>query len=134
MLYLIHQNNHPELSYKGGQEPIIHLQVDLYKVIHWAQNNNHRWAFTTSNAGSAYFEDWNDLRNLHRIDWNAVKATNWQDCKEGKQAEFLLEEQLPWTLIEKIGVYSSTIHNQIVNLLPNNELTPNIAIEQKWYY
>lgn len=32
MLYIIHKANHPELSYKGGQEPIIHLEADLYKA------------------------------------------------------------------------------------------------------
>src|SRR5207249_3526329 len=26
MLYLIYMANHPELSYRGGQEPIVHLE------------------------------------------------------------------------------------------------------------
>ena len=30
MLYILHQGNHPELTYKGGQQPIVHLQADLY--------------------------------------------------------------------------------------------------------
>jgi hypothetical protein len=25
MLYVIHRANHPDLSYRGGQEPIVHL-------------------------------------------------------------------------------------------------------------
>jgi hypothetical protein len=29
MLYLIYQANHPELTYRGGQGPIIHLEADL---------------------------------------------------------------------------------------------------------
>jgi hypothetical protein len=29
MLYLIHQANHPELSYRGGQDPIVRLEADL---------------------------------------------------------------------------------------------------------
>ena len=31
MLYLIHKRNE-ELAYKGGQEPIVHLEADLYDV------------------------------------------------------------------------------------------------------
>ncbi len=38
MLYLIHQRNH-ELTYKGGQEPILHLQVDLYQAAAWANQS-----------------------------------------------------------------------------------------------
>lgn len=30
MLYVIHCANHPELIYRGGQEPIVHLEADLY--------------------------------------------------------------------------------------------------------
>ena len=33
MLYLIHRRNE-ELTYKGGQEPIIHLEADLHATIH----------------------------------------------------------------------------------------------------
>lgn len=38
MLYLISQSNHPELSYCGGQEPILHLQCDMRDTIAWAEN------------------------------------------------------------------------------------------------
>ncbi|PZP55639.1 MAG: DUF4433 domain-containing protein, partial [Azospira oryzae] len=64
MLYIIHQANHPELSYRGGQEPIVHLEADLHATVQWAQSSGRRWAFTTSNAGSYYFEDFADLADL----------------------------------------------------------------------
>lgn len=57
MLHLIWRANHPELTYRGGQEPIIHLEADLEAAVAWAGENHRRWAFTLSNAGSAYFED-----------------------------------------------------------------------------
>ena len=34
MLYVIHCANHPELAYRGGQQPIIHLEADLHQHIH----------------------------------------------------------------------------------------------------
>jgi len=50
MLYLIHCNNHPEMVCRGGQGPIVHLECDLHRTAAWAEQNNHRWAFTLSNA------------------------------------------------------------------------------------
>src|SRR5690606_5854337 len=36
MLYLIFQGNHPELGYRGGQGPVIHLEADLHASVAWA--------------------------------------------------------------------------------------------------
>ena len=135
MLYFIHCKN-PELEYKGGQEPIIHLQADLKQVVQWAeiQSPRQRWVFTDSNAGSNYFEDFNDLNDLNKIDWNAVQAKYWQELKEGKQAEFLLENAFPWYLIEHIGVYSSNIYHQVTNILQAQQHRPQVTVEPTWYY
>ncbi len=133
MLYLIHMQN-PELAYKGGQQPIIHLVADLYTVVNWANQNNRRWAFTLSNAGSYYFEDRNNLANLDDINWDAVNAQNWASCKDGKQAEFLLEQQFPWQLIEQIGVMNPDMHKQVGQILYNQAHQPNITTQRGWYY
>lgn len=37
MLYLICQANHPELEYRGGQGPIVHLEADLRRAVAWAK-------------------------------------------------------------------------------------------------
>lgn len=134
MLYLIHQANHPDLSYRGGQGPIIHLEADLLKTVAWAGRQKQRWAFTLSNAGARYFEDRSDLSNLNEIDWNAVQARDWRQCKEGKQAEFLLEQNFPWHLIERIGVLSSTVYSQVLNALPVQGHQPAVDIVPAWYY
>ncbi len=134
MLYLIHQGNHPDLTYRGGQEPIIHLEADLHAVVAWASQQRHRWAFTLSNAGSRFFEDRCDLAHLHEIDWNAVQAADWRQCKEGKQAEFLLEDSFPWQLVERIGVQSRASFQQAANALPANGHRPPVEIRADWYY
>ncbi|WP_304679578.1 type II toxin-antitoxin system toxin DNA ADP-ribosyl transferase DarT [Neisseria polysaccharea] len=135
MLYLIHRR-HPELAYQGGQEPIIHLQADFNQVIAWAnsQNPSIRWAFTSSNAGSYYFEDFNNVNDLNQIDWQAVHANNWQGQKEGKQAEFLLEHQFPWHLIEHIGVHSKYYAHEVMNVIQGQQHRPLVTIEPTWYY
>jgi len=133
MLYLIHKN-YPNLTYQGGQEPIVHLVADLYSTVNWAKENKQRWVFTTSNAGSYYFEDYADLEQLDKIDWKSVNADNWKNCKEQKQAEFLLEKYFPWFLVKEIGVYSNNIEQQVVSILNNNEHKPKIKVRSEWYY
>ena len=136
MLYIIHCANHPNLAYRGGQEPIIHLEGDFTSATSWANANSKRWAFTLSNAGSTYFEDRADRRQLTEIDWQAVTATQWGDSavKEGKQAEFLIEERLPWVLIERIGVYSTQIANRVALALPSGGHRPTVQVLGNWYY
>lgn len=134
MLYLIYQGNHPEMAYRGGQGPILHFEADLNTVVAWANAHAARWAFTNSNAGSRYFEDYNDLAQLGKIDWNAVQARRWPQCKEGKQAEFLLEQRFPWHLIERIGVKSAAVYGQVVNALPAHGHRPTVEVLPDWYY
>jgi hypothetical protein len=134
MLYLIHRRN-AELTYQGGQTPIIHLQADLGAVVAWANAQPARWAFTLSNAGSYFFEDRNDLGRLGEINWTAVQATNWSGgLKEGKQAEILLEQHFPWHLVERIGVQSAAVYGQVVNTLPANGHRPTVEVLPDWYY
>ena len=134
MLYLIYQANHPDLDYKGGQGPIVHLQADLNAVVAWANQQQRRWAFTLSNAGSSYFEDRNDLANLHELDWQAIQANQWQSCKEGKQAEFLIEQACPWHLVEAIGVASQLLYQQVTNAVQTTAHRPAVTLKPEWYY
>lgn len=139
MLYLIHRRNE-ELTYKGGQEPIVHLEADLFATIEWAQQNRLRWAFTLSNAGARYFEDRSDVKNLDEINWDAVQARQWSgsgvspSIKEGKQAEFLIEKSFPWHLVERIGVHSKTTVPQVSNAMQVAAHRPLIEIRTDWYY
>ena len=140
MLYLIHQANHPGLTYRGGQGPIIHLECELHASIAWADAQKRRWAFTLSNAGSFYFEDRASIDQLGEINWNAVAANVWsgngvdRSIKEGKQAEFLLEESFPWILVERIGVQSQSMYQQVAGLMVGQFHQPKLEILREWYY
>lgn len=133
MLYMFQKNNHPEITYRGGQEPIIHLVADLRSVVQWAMENNRRWVFTDSNAGSFYFNDYANLNQLDQIDWNSVEARSWSGCREKKQAEFLIEKSFPWHLVEGIGVYSRAVFQQAVNALPVGGHRPQVKVKPEWY-
>ena len=134
MLYILYMKNHPEIDYKGGQEPIIHLVANLENVIHWADKHGKRWVFTDSNAGSLYFNDYCNRKDLSKIDWKAVNATYWMDCREKKQAEFLIEDKLSWKLIEFIGVYSYQYYNEVISLISSQSHQPTTRIRKDWYY
>ncbi len=134
MLYIIDRGNNPDLAYQGGQEPIIHIEADLYETVAWAEAQNLRWAFTLSNAGAYYFEDRADLNALSEIDWAAVNARNWVNCKEGKQAEFLIEKGFPWSLVQRIGVYSNRLYTQVANIIQGEAHRPQVILQPDWYY
>ena len=132
MLYVIHQANHSKLAYRGGQEPIIHLEADLGQTVEYAEDHGLRWAFTLSNAGSFYFQDRCDLADLPEVNWNAVQARVWRDCKEPKQAEFLIERRFPWELINRIGVCTERTWRRVVELLDSTK--PPVRVMPAWYY
>lgn len=134
MLYVIHQANHDALSYRGGQGSIIHLEADLRRTVGWAEEHEHRWAFTSSNAGSYYFEDFGDLESLGEIDWDAVAARDWRNHQHGKQAEFLIERRFPWSLVTRIGVLSRQVYQQTMTALTGAAHRPQVEIMPEWYY
>jgi hypothetical protein len=136
MLYLFYAANHPELSYFGGQEPIVHLEADLYEAIEWANTNDRRWAFTLSNAGSAYAEFRASVDQFDEVNWTAVAATDFRnpDIKEGKQAEFLMQGFFPWTLVQRIGVHSPQMHSRVLRSVAGASHRPPVEVRPDWYY
>ena len=80
------------MDYQDGQGPVVHLEADLRQTVARADANGRRWASTSSNAGSRYFEDYSDLSKLKMLDWDAIQASQWSGDRKGpKQAEFLVE-------------------------------------------
>lgn len=138
MLYLIYCGNHRELSYRGGQGPILHFEADLHEAMNWADADNRRWAFSLANAGAVYTEFHNQRNHLDEIDWAAVASTDFRDpqVKEGKQAEFLVHEFFPWELIRRIGVHSRDIERQVLREFARSgvEHRPTVQIQRQWYY
>lgn len=136
MLYLLYQGNHPELTYRGGQRPIVHLEADLCAAVEWAEANGKRWAFSAGNAGTRYTPFFNNLGELDRLDWEAIAATDWRDLivKERKQAEFLVEECFPWHLIERIGVIDTETAQRASAILVGADHKPGVVVARNWYY
>lgn len=136
MLYLLHMGNHPGLTYKGGQEPIVHLEADLGETIAWANTNGRRWAFSLSNAGARYTQFRNDPAQLDQVNWPAIANRDFRssDVKEGKQAEFLLHHSFPWSLVRRVGVRSLAIGQQVTGEIAASWHRPGVEIQPSWYF
>lgn len=136
MLFLIHCANHPELAYRGGQGPILHLEADLGETVAWAAAEGRRWAFSLSNAGAVYTEFRDRLDQLGEVDWAAVAATDFRNAlvKEGKQAEFLVRDFFPWHLVRRIGVIDAGIYGQVLRALSGAAHRPAVDVRREWYF
>ena len=136
MLYVIYRANRPELTYRGGQEPIVHLEADLWQAIEWAATADRRWAFSLSNAGAFYTEFRAHRSELDQLDWPAIESTDFRDrqVQEHKQAEFLLHERFPFSLVERIGVRSSDTWNRTLRALAGANHQPAIEKRPEWYF
>ena len=135
MLYVIYMANHPELTYCGGQDPIVHLEADLRQSVAWANANDRRWAFTSSNAGSLYFRHYADLSHLNELDWDAIRANQWAgERQEGKQAEFLMDLSFPWKLVSRVGVHSAAIRDRVLCIVQSSAHRPGVVVKPSWYY
>ncbi len=136
MLYLLYRGNHPDLTCRGGQQPIVHLQADMKAAIEWAETNGRPWAFSDRNAGGYLANFFNTLHDLDKINWQAVETTNFRHrlINDGKQAEFLAYESFPWELVEKIGVIDARIKTQVERILEVAEHKPIVSVERTWYY
>jgi hypothetical protein len=104
MLYTIHKGNVE--SYREGQAPVIHL-VCAAEAIEAAKIC---FVFTDGHAVMGYTDYFDELQDLAAIDWEIMEAKYWADTDEDgdrkrrRQAEFLIHQFCPWTLIEEIGV------------------------------
>ena len=128
--------NHPDITYREGQRPIVHLQIDVNQAVARANKAGVRWAFSDCNAGARYAVFYNDLADLDQINWQAVRAHDFRNSqiKEGKQAEFLIHESVPFSLIEKIGVHNEVILQQINAMLGEAGRNLPVSVERSWYF
>ena len=127
MLYVIHCANHPELAYRGGQGPIVHLEADLNEVVAWADASGRKLAFSLSNAGAYYPQFRARVDQLDEVDWPAVAAADFRaaEVKEGKQAE---------RLVRRIGVWARGVAQQVADATRGLDHRPVVEIRSNWYF
>ncbi len=134
MLYVISRKNHPNVAYREGQGPIIHLMADLHEAVEWAEQNNKRWAFTDINAANRAADFFGDIKELGQLNWDAIRSTQWRDCRDHKMAEFLMHDGFPWELVRGIAVHSEAIGARVMAAFGDAAHRPPVKVKADWYY
>jgi hypothetical protein len=134
MLYAIHRSN--VQGYQGGQTPIIYLVASAERV---AQSGL-SFAFTDGHAEMDLSRFFTDLDDLAQIDWNMMQARYWNDTREDgdrkrrRQAEFLVHEFFPFSLVERVSTQNREMALNVSALLSPLAQKPGVQVEPSWYY
>lgn len=134
MLYAIHKNQVE--GYNGTQQNVVHLCTSVEIIAQKALP----YFFTDGHAVMEISEPFEDLTDLSRIDWNIMRETYWHDTDNDgdrtrrRQAEFLLYQFLPWTMVTEIGVMTERIAQQVTEKLKEADYIPQIVVHREWYY
>jgi hypothetical protein len=134
MLYVIHRGNVD--GYTEGQEYLIYLKTTVQII----QSHNLEFVFTDGHAIVDFSEFYKDIDDLKYVDWEIMMEKYWADTDEDKdrsrrrQAEFLVHDFVPWSLIQEIGVMTPRIKTAVERVLNDfAEMIP-VHVHRDWYY
>ena len=134
MLYAIHRG--AVEGYDDGQRSILHLTSTAELVV----QSGLPFAFTEGHAEIAFSEFFDGLESLNKIDWVVMHSRYWNDTNEDsdrkrrRQAEFLVHDFFPWTLVTGIGVIGSRMASEVGAALRQCDHQPEVVVERGWYY
>lgn len=135
MLYAIHKGY--VQGYEEGQQSILHLVTSTEAIADAALE----FVFSDGHAVVSYTNFYNDLTLLPDvIDWEIMGAKVWHDTHEDgdrkrrRQAEFLVYQSVPWSLICGIGVHNRTVANQVTQTLEKYGQTTDVRTLPTDYY
>ena len=94
--------------------------------------------FTDGNAAGDATESFNDPRDLKKLDWDCIRATYWNDFKDGKRkrcAEILVPDVISFDEVREIRVHSQLTKTRLGNLMSaaGRQATP-IHINSGMYF
>ena len=125
-------------GYTEGQQPLIYLVSSVQAV----EAAGLKFAFSDGH-GLAGFTAWfDDLGQLDAVDWQVVYLRYWRDDlsdmdrERKKQAEFLVHQCCPWSLIHEIVVIDSTTQQRVETIqagFPAGQRRV-VRIDRNWYY
>jgi hypothetical protein len=131
MLYVISKGHE---KYNGGQESVVHL-VSSVAII--AQQKSD-YFFTDRHADLGYAEQFQDLTSLpSKVNLSIMHEKHWassQEVKEKRQAEFLVHDSCPWSVIEEVGVHNPDMVLRVQAILQEASHQPQVNVRRNWYY
>jgi hypothetical protein len=121
-------------GFTGDQRALLHL-VSTVEVVVAAGVS---FAFTDGHAAMAITDFFDDTADLDQLDWEVIASSSWGDTadapdrKRRKQAEFLVHEHFPLSLVSEIGVYDARIADRVRKLLEPAEQEPMVTVRRQW--
>lgn len=106
-------------------------------------NHSCQFIFTDGHATQKITKFFNNIKDLKKIDWEAVNARYWADDPSSdkdfdrqrkKQAEFLVEGELPLSCITKIATYDERSRKYVLSLLKKRGLKIPVETDKNLYY
>ncbi len=126
-------------GYTEGQEPLVYLASTAQDV----EASGAHFVFTDGHGLPKVTNYFDDLAKLSKVDWHMVYQRYWRDEPLGdndrqrrKQAEFLVHEFCPWSLIKEIAVIDATRKQQVEGILGRFSTLhqPVVTVRRNWYY
>lgn len=126
------------VGYSEGQQPLIYFVSSVQAI----QDAGCRFVFSDGH-GLARITAWFDhLDQLDEVDWEMVNQRYWtdnindMDRQRRKQAEFLVHQCCPWSLIQEIVVIDSTMQQRVVTIQSAFPAAHRrvVRVERSWYY
>jgi len=135
MLYRIHTGHNVA---QCDQANIVYLVSTAQAV----QRAGLGFVFTDRHTLAAVAAFYDDLTSMEEVDFQTVYAKYWNttaehpERQEKKQAEFLVHEEVPWGLIQRVGVSCAATRRRVERLLEDGaeEDAPLVTVESDWYY
>lgn len=134
MLYQLHTGRVD--NYNEGQESLIYAVSTVETII----KSNLDYVFSDGHGIAAYTQWFDDIARLNEVDWNMVYARYWFDTTDDmdrqrrKQAEFLVHQFCPFSVITNIGVLNNTAKVRVERILNKHRVLIPVIICRAWYY
>ena len=128
MLFTVNKGNtgHPP----GCQRSILHLVSTVAEGLATGKP----WAISSGNAGAYHTTFESKVEALDALDWDAIRATQWQGKQHQKMAEFLVRDFFPWNAIRQIGCFNSGVATKVEEMLKQVKHRPTVEVKSSWYY
>ncbi|HRN27490.1 MAG: DUF4433 domain-containing protein [Ignavibacteriaceae bacterium] len=134
MLYSISQGN--VTGFNGDQSDIAYIVSNIGAI----QEAERPYIFTNAHAYIALSRQYNNIRNLDRIDWNLMNARYWNrtiddpDRMSRRMAEFLIYQFVPTTCILEVVIFNEQKLNYVNQLFTELNLNIPARICRDWYF
>lgn len=125
-------------GYGEGQDPLIYLVSSAQTI----ETAGIKFVYSDGHGLASYTEWFDDLSELGKVDWSVVYQRYWKgdindmDRQRKKQAEFLVHQYCPWSLIQEIVVIDSVMQDRVQTI---QEAFPAdkrrvVRVDRNWYY